>query len=100
MRVLQMSLCAAVLAAASGSMGQTRPGDTMVDVPFAFLVNGQPCPPGITFSRLPTRIMSEFPIPKTRVPGSRPMAHCERIAMEAGWFFTAMETPTFFPLYG
>ena len=46
MRFLQMSLCAAVLAAASGSMGQTRPGDTVVDVPFAFLVNGQTLPAG------------------------------------------------------
>jgi hypothetical protein len=41
MRLFSMSLCAAILMAASGSMGQTRPGDMVVDVPFAFLVNGQ-----------------------------------------------------------
>lgn len=41
MRLFSMSLCAAILMAASGSMGQTRPGDTVVDVPFAFLVNGE-----------------------------------------------------------
>ncbi len=41
MRLFSMSLCAAILMAASGSMGQTRPGDMVVDVPFAFLVNGE-----------------------------------------------------------
>ncbi len=46
MRLFRMSLCAAVLAAASGSMGQTRPGDTVVNVPFAFLVDGQTLPAG------------------------------------------------------
>ena len=41
MRLFSMSVCAAILMAASGSVGQTRPGDMVVDVPFAFLVNGQ-----------------------------------------------------------
>jgi hypothetical protein len=39
-----MAVCAALLAAAS--LGQTRPGDMVVDVPFAFLVNGQTLPAG------------------------------------------------------
>jgi hypothetical protein len=39
-----MAVCAALLAAAS--MGQTRPGDMVVDVPFAFVVNGQTLPAG------------------------------------------------------
>jgi hypothetical protein len=44
MRLFWMAVCAALLAAAS--LGQTRPGDMVVDVPFAFLVNGQTLPAG------------------------------------------------------
>lgn len=45
MRLFGIVLCAAVLAA-STAMSQTRPGDMIVDVPFAFVVNGQTMPAG------------------------------------------------------
>lgn len=46
MRFFGSSVCAAVLAAALGSMGQTIPGDMVVDVPFDFVVNRQTLPAG------------------------------------------------------
>src|ERR1700731_3746043 len=45
-RFFRMWLWAVMLAAAAGSMGQTRPGDTVVDVPFAFVVNRHVLPAG------------------------------------------------------
>jgi hypothetical protein len=46
MKFLGSSVCAAVLAAALGSMGQTIPGDMVVDVPFDFVVKQQTLPAG------------------------------------------------------
>lgn len=48
MKSLRIKLCAALLAAASAGMAQaqTRPGDMVVDVPFAFMVAGQSLPAG------------------------------------------------------
>jgi hypothetical protein len=46
MRVFGIVLCAAMLAAASIAVSQTRPGDMIVDVPFPFVVNGQTLPAG------------------------------------------------------
>jgi len=46
MKTLCIALCAALLAVASASMGQTSPGDMKVDVPFSFVVSGQTLPAG------------------------------------------------------
>ena len=51
MKLFRIALCAALLAAAFASMGQpavgqTSPGDLVVDVPFAFMVAGQALPAG------------------------------------------------------
>ena len=41
MKFFRIALCAALLAAASVAMGQTKPGDIVVDVPFPFVAGGQ-----------------------------------------------------------
>jgi hypothetical protein len=46
MKLFRIALCTALLAAASASMGQTSPGDVVVDVPFAFMVAKQALPAG------------------------------------------------------
>jgi hypothetical protein len=46
MKFVRIALCATVLAAASVAMGQTKPGDIVVDVPFAFVAGGQTLPAG------------------------------------------------------
>lgn len=46
MKILCIALCTALLAVASTSMGQISPGDTIVDVPFSFIVAGQSMPAG------------------------------------------------------
>jgi hypothetical protein len=46
MTSLRIVFCAAMLAVASAAMAQTRPGDMVVDVPFAFMVDGQTFPAG------------------------------------------------------
>jgi len=46
MKCFPIFCCAMLLATASGLPAQTRPGDTVVDVPFSFQVNGQPLPAG------------------------------------------------------
>mgnify|MGYP001223020794 CR=1 FL=1 len=46
MRFFGSGVCAAVLAVALGSLGQTTPGDMVVDVPFDFVVNRQTLPAG------------------------------------------------------
>jgi hypothetical protein len=46
MRLFRIVLCGALLAAASAAMAQTRIGDVVVDVPFAFNVAGQALPAG------------------------------------------------------
>ena len=46
MKYLRMIFCAAVCALAVGAVAQTAPGDVVVDVPFAFLVNGEKLPAG------------------------------------------------------
>jgi len=46
MRLFRIVLCGALLAAASSAMGQTRVGDVIADVPFAFSVAGQSLPAG------------------------------------------------------
>jgi hypothetical protein len=46
MRLFRIVVCGALLAAASSAMGQTRVGDVVADVPFAFSVAGQSLPAG------------------------------------------------------
>jgi hypothetical protein len=46
MRVFRIAFCAAVFAAMGVALGQTSPGDVVVDVPFAFVVAGQQLPAG------------------------------------------------------
>jgi hypothetical protein len=46
MKLFRITLCGALLAVASAAMGQTRPGDVIVDVPFAFNVGAQTLPAG------------------------------------------------------
>ena len=46
MTFFRIASCTALLAAASATMGQTKPGDMIVDVPFAFVVDGQALPAG------------------------------------------------------
>ena len=46
MRLFRIAVCGALLTVASATMGQTRPGDMVVDVPFAFDVDGQALPAG------------------------------------------------------
>jgi hypothetical protein len=46
MNLFRIALCGALLAVASTTMGQTKPGDMVVDVPFAFNVAGQALPAG------------------------------------------------------
>src|SRR5271169_5105493 len=46
MRLFRIVLCAALLVPASAAMGQTRIGDVVADVPFAFSVAGQSLPAG------------------------------------------------------
>jgi hypothetical protein len=46
MRLFRIAVCGALLAVASATMGQTKPGDMVVDVPFVFNVAGQALPAG------------------------------------------------------
>lgn len=46
MRLLRFLLCAFLLGLATVAMGQTSPGDMVVDVPFPFLVAKQALPAG------------------------------------------------------
>jgi hypothetical protein len=46
MRLFQIDVFGALFAVASSLMGQTNPGDMVVDVPFTFKVGGQALPPG------------------------------------------------------
>jgi hypothetical protein len=41
MKFVRIALCTALLAAASVAIGQTKPGDIVVDVPFSFVAGGQ-----------------------------------------------------------
>lgn len=41
MKFFRIAMCTALLAAASVAMGQTKPGDIVVDVPFSFVAGGQ-----------------------------------------------------------
>jgi hypothetical protein len=46
MKFFRIALCGALFAATSVAIGQTRPGDLVVDVPFAFVVANQELPAG------------------------------------------------------
>jgi len=46
MRLFRIALCAALLVAAGVALSQTRVGDMVVDVPFAFAVAGHQLPAG------------------------------------------------------
>ncbi len=46
MKVFRIALCAALLAAASVAVGQTKPGDIVVNVPFSFVAGAQTLPAG------------------------------------------------------
>jgi hypothetical protein len=46
MRLFRITACTILLVAASAATGQTRPGDIVVDVPFAFVAAGQAFPAG------------------------------------------------------
>jgi len=46
MKLFRIALCAVLFAMAVSAVGQTRPGDMVVDVPFPFVVAGQPLPAG------------------------------------------------------
>jgi hypothetical protein len=46
MRFVRIAFCAALLAAMGLATGQTKPGDVVVDVPFAFSVADQQLPAG------------------------------------------------------
>ena len=46
MKLLRIAWWAAMFAVTTGAVGQTRPGDLVVDVPFAFYVAGEKLPPG------------------------------------------------------
>jgi hypothetical protein len=46
MRLFRIALCGALLASAAATMGQTRLGDVVVDVPFAFVAGKQALPAG------------------------------------------------------
>lgn len=46
MRLVRIALCTALLVAASAAMGQTKVGDIVADVPFAFVAAGQEFPAG------------------------------------------------------
>jgi hypothetical protein len=46
MRFVRILFCAVVCALAIGAFSQTRPGDLVVDVPFAFFANGEKLPAG------------------------------------------------------
>lgn len=46
MTLFRIALCGALLAIASSAVGQTKPGDVKVDVPFAFNVGAQSLPAG------------------------------------------------------
>ena len=46
MNLLRILFCAAVFALTSAAIGQTSPGDLVVDMPFAFSVNGEKLPAG------------------------------------------------------
>jgi hypothetical protein len=46
MKLVRIVLCTAMLAAALTAMSQTRSGSVIVDVPFAFVVNGRTLPAG------------------------------------------------------
>jgi len=46
MRFVRIAFCAAVLAAIGVATGQTRVGDVVADVPFAFVVAGKQLPAG------------------------------------------------------
>jgi hypothetical protein len=46
MKLFRIVFCVALLAAMGAAMAQTREGDVVVDVPFAFSVGGQTLPAG------------------------------------------------------
>jgi hypothetical protein len=46
MKLLRITLCAALLVAASVAFAQTKEGDVIADVPFAFVAAGHPMPAG------------------------------------------------------
>ena len=46
MKLFRIVLCSVLLAAMAAAVGQTKAGDVVVDVPFAFLVNGERLPAG------------------------------------------------------
>ena len=46
MKLFRIVFCVALFAALGAAMAQTKEGDMVVDVPFAFLVNGQQLPAG------------------------------------------------------
>jgi hypothetical protein len=46
MKLFRIAVCGALLAAMSVAIGQTKPGDMVVDVPFAFVAGRQTLPAG------------------------------------------------------
>ena len=46
MKLLRTAVCAVVCLLAAGAIGQTSPGDTVVNVPFDFSVGGKKLPAG------------------------------------------------------
>ena len=46
MKLFRIAFCAAMFALSVGAIGQTSPGDMVVDVPFAFSAAGQNLPAG------------------------------------------------------
>ncbi len=46
MKLFRIAVCGALLAAMSLAIGQTKPGDMVVDVPFAFVAGRQTLPAG------------------------------------------------------
>jgi hypothetical protein len=87
----------AALLAASTAVGQTKRGDTIADIPFAFTVSNHTLPAGrYTVTRLSEKALRIF---NSQNQGTFALTNkVEGKAPESGkrWFFTATEMPTFF----
>lgn len=87
MKLFRIAFCAAMFALTVGAIGQTSPGDLVVDVPFAFSAAGQKLPAGHYIVKQHTgmiRILGDnnqslfvptHPTLRTRAEGSKLIFH-------------------------
>ena len=100
MKLFRIAFCVARFATLGVALAQTKEGDVMVEVPFAFSVAGQRLLPDTTLLRPQGPISSGSSTGKYADSSFRRIREPEASPMAPSWFPSATETHTSFPAFG